>query len=587
MSSATPARPTSDRNLLFGVLAVQMDLVTRDQLIAAMNAWVLDKARPLGEIFREQHALDDEEQALLDGLVRKHLPKHGDDPARSLAAIALAGALLHDLQQIADPDLHASLRHVGSASNAARWMRRHQTAVAACVAALLVAVLAVGVGVWWMARLRREQQAVQRLGVEAALAEVEQLQWQARWREARVVLEQAMQRMSDGGPPDLKARLKRAADELDLVQRLEEIRLGRAIIVEGRFDTAGADRAYEEVFRAAGLGEAGTDPGAAAAWVRHSSVAAPLVAALDDWAACAGEGGRRSWVLEVARRADPDPWRDGVRDPAAWDDAAVLARRVQGEQATEQSPQLLAALGMRLRGKAAEELLKGALRRHPGDFWINLALGNAVREGKKATEAASYYRAALALRPGTVAVHLNLGDALRAQGRMVEAVAEYRQAIALDPQLARAHSALGMTLLVQGLVPEAMAEFHKAITLAPDDLGSTLRYDAACAAARAAAGRGEAAAKLDDKERARLRQEALGWLRADLALLVKQVEGGTPQAQVAVQKTLEHWKEDAGLAGMRDAAALAKLPEAERAEWNKLWAEVEATLKKAVVPDKK
>jgi hypothetical protein len=34
----------ADRNLLFGILALQMDFIGRDDLVAAMNAWVLDKA---------------------------------------------------------------------------------------------------------------------------------------------------------------------------------------------------------------------------------------------------------------------------------------------------------------------------------------------------------------------------------------------------------------------------------------------------------------------------------------------------------------------------------------------------------------
>ena len=42
----------ADRNLLFGILALQMDFVTRDQLVAAMNAWVLDKTRPLGDLLQ-------------------------------------------------------------------------------------------------------------------------------------------------------------------------------------------------------------------------------------------------------------------------------------------------------------------------------------------------------------------------------------------------------------------------------------------------------------------------------------------------------------------------------------------------------
>jgi hypothetical protein len=52
----------------------------------------------------------------------------------------------------------------------------------------------------------------------------------------------------------------------------------------------------------------------------------------------------------------------------------------------------------------------------------------------------------------------------------------------------------------------------------------------------------------------------------------------------AVQ-ALRHWREDANLAGVRDADALAKLPEAERADWRKLWADVDAVLQKAA-PEK-
>jgi hypothetical protein len=34
---------SADRNLLFGILAVQLDFVSKDALIAGMNAWLLDK----------------------------------------------------------------------------------------------------------------------------------------------------------------------------------------------------------------------------------------------------------------------------------------------------------------------------------------------------------------------------------------------------------------------------------------------------------------------------------------------------------------------------------------------------------------
>ena len=44
---------------------------------------------------------------------------------------------------------------------------------------------------------------------------------------------------------------------------------------------------------------------------------------------------------------------------------------------------------------------------------------------------------------------------------------------------------------------------------------------------------------------------------------------------------LRHWQEDSDLAGVRDKDALAKLPSDEQDAWRKLWADVDALLKKA------
>ena len=110
---------------------------------------------------------------------------------------------------------------------------------------------------------------------------------------------------------------------------------------------------------------------------------------------------------------------------------------------------------------------------------------------------------------------------------------------------------------------------------------SSHRYNAARAAALAAAGQSQGEPPLDDKERARLRKQALDWLRADLALRTGQLESGQPAARTAVQKTMKQWQEDTDLAGVRDAAALAKLPAKERAAFTTLWADVAALVKQA------
>src|SRR5206468_10853885 len=55
-----------------------------------------------------------------------------------------------------------------------------------------------------------------------------------------------------------------------------------------------------------------------------------------------------------------------------------------------------------------------------------------------------------------------------------------------------------------------------------DDLKSWNRYNAACSAALAGCGQGNDVSGLDEKALARLRQQAMVWLRADLAAWEKQ-----------------------------------------------------------------
>ena len=99
----------ADRNLLYGILALQMDFIKRDALIRAMNAWVLEKTKPLGEILLEQGDLTEEEHALVNKLVSKHLERHGQDVRESLAAVPPDAALAADLASLPDPQIRASV----------------------------------------------------------------------------------------------------------------------------------------------------------------------------------------------------------------------------------------------------------------------------------------------------------------------------------------------------------------------------------------------------------------------------------------------------------------------------------------------
>jgi serine/threonine protein kinase/formylglycine-generating enzyme required for sulfatase activity/WD40 repeat protein len=106
-----------------------------------------------------------------------------------------------------------------------------------------------------------------------------------------------------------------------------------------------------------------------------------------------------------------------------------------------------------------------------------------------------------------------------------------------------------------------------------DDRTAQRRYHAARAAALAAAGPAQHQPPLDDAARAKLRRQALDWLNAELTAWTKLFESG-PQERANVVATLSAWQQDAELAGIRDAAALAKLPADERNEWQALWARV-------------
>jgi serine/threonine-protein kinase len=102
---------SSDRNLLFGILALQMDFISRDDLVTAMNAWVLDKSRSLGDILRETGRLAADEHTVLELLVKKHLQRHANDAQQSLAAVSAVHSIGDQLRAIADEDVQASVAH--------------------------------------------------------------------------------------------------------------------------------------------------------------------------------------------------------------------------------------------------------------------------------------------------------------------------------------------------------------------------------------------------------------------------------------------------------------------------------------------
>src|SRR3954449_615490 len=106
----------ADRDLLFGLLALQNGLINQGQLVAAFQAWTLDKARALADHLVGRGDLDADDRSAVEALVARHLKKHGGDVERSLAAIPAGRSTRESLARIGDPDVGGTLAHLGSAS---------------------------------------------------------------------------------------------------------------------------------------------------------------------------------------------------------------------------------------------------------------------------------------------------------------------------------------------------------------------------------------------------------------------------------------------------------------------------------------
>jgi WD40 repeat protein len=262
--------------------------------------------------------------------------------------------------------------------------------------------------------------------------------------------------------------------------------------------------------------------------------------------------------------------------PAA--ELVTLAR--SGTTAEPQDGQARELLGAALyrAGRAAEAVaeLEEAVRLHgkSGSLWSRLFLALAHRRLGHADKAQEYRRQALAASGWEEGV-------LQAQllGELEDKLPEVLAGRARPASAAEAADLAGRCGYHKRLYVAATRLYAEAFTADPrltEDLGPGGRYDAACFAALAAAGQGNDAATLGQLEQARLRRQAHDWLRADLQHWTKTLQAGKPEGRSAVLQQMQHWQRDADLAGVRDRAALAALPEEERRSWEQLWADVAA-----------
>jgi serine/threonine-protein kinase len=270
-----------------------------------------------------------------------------------------------------------------------------------------------------------------------------------------------------------------------------------------------------------------------------------------------------------------------------------------------------------LDGAIAE--FRAAIRRKDDIAEFHYLLGITLKDQGLIDEAITECQKALRLKESYAEVHCALGYLLEQKGQFADALVHRRRGHELgskdpnwrypsaqwvrycerlgeldaklprvlrgDAQPANADECVALAQLCQmpckSLYAAAVRFYTDAFAEQPkiaDDQQGLHRYNAACAAALAGCSRGKDAGGLPDKEYVRLRRQALEWLRADLAAYRRVLELQPVKAGPAVRERLQHWQQDTDFAGVRDPATLARLPEAERQEWQKLWADVAETL---------
>jgi tetratricopeptide (TPR) repeat protein/serine/threonine protein kinase len=438
-------------------------LSTADELPSIAAARGLEPRRLSGQVRGE-----------LDWIVMKALEK---DRARRYET---ANGLAADLQRyLADEPVLAC--PPSAWYRVRKFARRNKSALAVAGLVLFFMVL-FGAGSGWVIRDRAARAQRLTAQIEMILDEVDRLEREQKWPQALATargVEAALARPEVGEA--MRDRVRDVRSDLAFVARLDRIRQGRVITLDGKINNSGTVRDYAEAFRDYGVDvEALPADEAVARLQANPALAVPVAAALDDWVSARlilGEGHLSGQALiAIARGLDPDPLRDRFR--SVWgqsvtpDSQAKLRRLAESIDVKAHSPAVLIVLARTLYqaqlADAAVRILRDGQYAYPGDFWLNCELGIRMHDRKDYAGAVRYSSVAVSLRPDAAAAHTSLGIALSAQKKVDEAIACYQKAIALDPKYAFAHYNLASDLHNQGKVDEAIAYYEKAIKFNPN-----------------------------------------------------------------------------------------------------------------------
>jgi serine/threonine-protein kinase len=545
---------------VFALGSILCEVLTRAPAFSGRTSGEIQRRAARGEVTDaltrlESSAADPE----LLALTRDCLAPEAEDRPRDAGVVA--GRLSAHLTGVQERLRAAELARATESARAAEAegrvkAERRARRMTAALAAAVIGLIALGTGGFVFAQRQRAAWAARTAeAVDAALAGAARLAAEARaepagvsakWAQA-IAQARSCQDMVKHGEADeatccrvdlavaalvrerdeTEERARREAADRRLLDRVAEIRGASAGSYDDDDNGSATDAAYTDAFRAAGYDPDGPPAQVGAAIrARPAAVAQSLAAALDDWAAI-----RRGWgsnaagadrLAEIARAADPDPWRCALRAALSRTEKAgrldELRRLKETARLDELGPGSLDLLGRALLDAgdpaAAESVLREAQRHHPGDLWINHDLGRVCQRLLKHDEAIRCYYAARAIRPemghwlavalfnrgeydeaiavvrgmtrrwpenGKLQQELYLHLTYRsvpseeAKQALAAAVAAERAATRSRPGDATAHLRLGDALSRQEKPDEAEAAFREAIRLSPDFAGAYSR----------------------------------------------------------------------------------------------------------------
>ncbi len=396
----------------------------------------------------------------------------------------------------------AELAQARAETRAAGERRRRLLTMA--LAASVLATALIGAAAWgWMDRDRRLREGALRAAVDGAFADASKKRERARaagsdpirWVEAIEAARRA-ESLLGGGPPingqrdRVRAFLADLVRERDATEAAEKDRriVERLAAIHNDFgvhnDDAKSDAEYAAAFRAYGVDLDELDPAEAGLMLAASQAATDLASALDRWAFLRRgrmlhnpQGANR--LVAAAKTADPDPWRNALRDTLGRKDGGPARRletleRLAATADVERLPvasvsRLATSLAFLGRRDQAISLLRRAQASHRDDFWVNADLGRDLMFSGRPEEAVRFFAVAASVRPKSGVALDGLGKSLLLSGQPTEAADVFRELNRLRPDDALAHVALGSVLLSLGEPAEAAAQFGEAKRLKPGD----------------------------------------------------------------------------------------------------------------------